>query len=234
MCTRKIFALSTITALIISFSCTEEPLPAGLVLKMKTFSGGDGTTEIIRFMIGIADVELETKEENELEIENREENINELLEFRGPFKINLITGESAPEAGRAIVNQVDFDEIEIKLGAFLDKGKTLDLAFNKNGKSYEISTKIAVLEIELIQPETQSLKRNILTDLLIQLKQDDFIAGLDLSGVLPDTDGIYRINEETYPILTEKINELLKKSFQGGTDSDRDGVIDGNKADVSA
>lgn len=224
---KKSIILMTISACVGLTSCTEETLPAGLVLDFKAAASGDSTgIEITEFKIGVMDVELETEEENALEAENREENLNELIEFSGSFKVDLIKGESAPEFGRAIVNQVAFNEIEIKLGAVLDGGKTLLLSYNFEGKKYEISTEISVLEIEVLQTRELFLKRNVLNKLIIRLKERDLIEGLNLSSVLRDKDGIYRISEETYPDIVNDLTELLKTSFEGGLDQDRDGKID--------
>ena len=217
-----------VTAVALLTACSEDPLPAGLILDFKAVSTNDSTgVEINSFMLGIADVELETEDENALEVENREENINELIEFKGPYKLNLITGESAPEFGRAIVNQISFREIEIKLGAALDGGNTFFLSYKLDGKEIEVSTEINILEIELLQPQDLMLKRNVLNTLIVRLNQDAVFDALNLSAVLPDTDGVYRINDETYPDITESLKEVLKTSFQAGLDLNKDGEIDG-------
>jgi len=59
------------------------------------------------------------------------------------------------------------------------------------------------------------------------LNQDAVFDALNLSAVLPDTDGVYRINDETYPDITESLKEVLKTSFQAGLDLNKDGEIDG-------
>ena len=220
-------------------SCGDEPLPGGLILDMKAVGSQSSIgarrsatgMEFSKIMIGLVKLELETENENEQERERGEEDLDEEIEFKGPYKVNLITGESAPEFGKSLTAPGVYTEIEFKLGPVLDQGKTIDMAFTMDGKNYEITSEIDRLEIELEQSEGFKVEENLLNTVLVQINLDILFANVDLSSATADQDGVIRINEESNASILEALLDAFDDSCDGGKDEDDDDKIDGKDDD---
>ena len=220
-------------------ACNDDPLPAGIVLEMKAVTAQNtvngrqsaGGLEFTKIMVGLTKLEFETEEENEEEDKRGEEDFQEEVEFKGPFKVDLISGTSAPEFGQALTDPGIYDEIEFKFGPVLDGGKTIDIAFSFEGEQYEISSKAEKLEFELEQTEGLKIDENILTTILVLIDMDVLFENVNLTGAVADSDGIIRINEGSNAIILEALLASFEDSCDGGKDDDKDDRIDGKEDD---
>ena len=226
-------------------ACNDDTLPAGIVLEMKavtTQSAVNGRQsasglEFTKIMVGLTKLEFETEEENEEEDKRGEEDFQEEVEFKGPFKVDLISGTSAPEFGQALTDPGIYDEIEFKFGPVLEGGKTIDIAFSFEGKQYEISSKAEKLEFELEQTEGLKIDENILTTILVLIDMDMLIDSLfkEIEELeeepVADDDGVIRINEGSNAIILEALLASFEDSCDGGKDDDKDDRIDGKDDD---
>lgn len=226
--------LSVILFFSLLICCGDDPLPGGLILEMKAVTSESSINarksasgmEFSKIMIGLMKLELETEDENEKERERGEEDLNEKIEFEGPFKVNLITGESAPGFGQILTDPGVYSEIEFKLGPVLDEGKTIEIVFTLDGKQYEITSEIDRLEIELEQVDGFKVDENLLNTVLVQIDLDTLFANVDLSSATADQDGVIRINEESNSSILEALLGAFDDSCDGGKDDDGDDKID--------
>ena len=236
---KTIHSLLFLTTLFVLTACNDDTLPAGIVLEMKavtTQSAVNGRQsasglEFTKIMVGLTKLEFETEEENEEEDKRGEEDFQEEVEFKGPFKVDLISGTSAPEFGQALTDPGIYDEIEFKFGPVLEGGKTIDIAFSFEGKQYEISSKAEKLEFELEQTEGLKIDENILTTILVLIDMDVLFENVNLAGAVADSDGVIRINEASNAIILEALLASFEDSCDGGKDDDKDDRIDGKDDD---
>ena len=228
--------LATLTVLT---ACNDDPLPGGVVLEMKAVTTPNAVNgrqsasglEFTKIMVGLTKLEFETEEENEEEDNRGEEDFQEEVEFKGPFKVDLISGTSAPEFGQALTDPGIYDEIEFKFGAVLDGGKTIDIAFTFEGKEYEVSSKAEKLEFEIEQPNGLKIDENLLTTILVLIDMNVLFENINLAGAVADNDGIIRINEESNASILEALLASFEDSCDGGRDDDKDDRIDGKEDD---
>lgn len=226
-----IFPLILISALL---SCEEEALPSGIVLNIYNDStshqndstGSSAGLIFSKAMIGLIDVELENKEEHDQEAIARGEDVRDLVEYEGPYKIDLITNSSAPELGQRLLKSGNYHDLELKLGRTLNGNKTIDLHFEQNGKKFEISSASDTVEIELIRPEKFKLTQNKLSRLLVVVNLHLLIQSTDLTNAVTDADGIVRINEESNNSVMIAFLKALFTAVDAGKDDNRDGKID--------
>ena len=140
--------------------------------------------------------------------------------------MNLLAGSSDPAFGFANFSPGNYDNVEFKLSPVLPGGKTILIRFIHAQTQFELST---TREFEL---EVEGLSGLDLTDagravnLLVLLDLDRLFAGITFDALVPDNDGVVRINDDANSGLLESILNNLDDACEAGEDRDKDGEID--------
>jgi len=230
-------------------SCTTDPGLASISLEMKattslsTINAGGRVMntglEFTDVIIGVAELEFETLEENDAEdsgdgIEDNDgdgEDDNEEIEFEGEFTVDLITGVSTPDFGETTIAPGLYEEMEMELEPFLEGGLSMFVAFNytpdgaTEAVRYEYSND-QELEFEIENEAGFFLDESTLNQMLILIDLDAMFTGIDLNSATADVDGIVRINGTSNTDLATLIAQNLDSIMEGGEDDDDDGEFD--------
>ena len=237
----KMIALTLVISLgLILESCTSDPGLANVNLDMKavttlsTINAGGRVVniglEFTEVIIGVAEMEFETLEENEAEDSDGEDD-NEEIEFEGEFTVDLITGVSTPDFGETTIAPGLYEEMEMELEPFLEGGLSMFVAFNytpdgaTEAVRYEYSND-QELEFEIENEAGFQLDDTSLNQMLILIDLDAMFAGIDLNTATVDADGVVRINGTTNTDLASIIAQNLDSIMEGGEDDDDDGEFD--------
>lgn len=233
-------------SLVIQSCSNNEPGLADVRLEMKattglsTINGRMAETGLVftDIMVGVTEIEFETKEENEYEdgddYEDEDddgEDDNEEIEFEGKYVVDLIAGTSTPDFGIADIKPGLYEEIEIEMGPILDGGLTIFIAFDytpdgaTEAMKFEFYTS-AELEFEIEDENGFLLDEGAINQMLVLMDLDALFAELDFSGVTADADGIVRINSNSNVALAAQIILNLGEAMDCGEDEDNDGEID--------
>lgn len=195
--------------------------------------------EFTDVIIGVAELEFETLEENDAEdsgdgIEDNDgdgEDDNEEIEFEGEFTVDLITGVSTPDFGETTIAPGLYEEMEMELEPFLEGGLSMFVAFNytpdgaTEAVRYEYSND-QELEFEIENEAGFFLDESTLNQMLILIDLDAMFTGIDLNSATADVDGIVRINGTSNTDLATLIAQNLDSIMEGGEDDDDDGEFD--------
>ena len=189
-------------------------------------------------MLGVTEIEFETLEENNHESnddfddeDDDGEDDDEEIEFEGNFIVDLIAGTSTPDFGIADVVPGIYEEIEIELGAILDDGNSLFIAFDftpdgaTEAVRYEFSTN-AELKFEIEHDDGFLIDQGAVNQMLILIDLDLLFAELDLNSAVADVDGVVRINPNSNTDLAYQLAQNLYEAMDGGEDEDGDGEFD--------
>jgi hypothetical protein len=149
----KFLALAIIGSLWMSSCGNDEPKAKGVAIEMKAISnnstfkssGRTATSSTASrknggfgfvygtVMLGVKNIEFETSAEDDAEKAKGGEDLNESLEFAGPYAVDLITGKSTPALDLSSVKNATYDELEIALGPVLPDGNTITISFEFPG-----------------------------------------------------------------------------------------------------
>lgn len=194
-------------------------------------SGRTASTGLIftEVLLGVTKLEFETDAENENEDQNGE-SIDEEVEYRGEFVVDLINGTSTPDLGTSNSAPGMYNELEIEVGPILTGGNSIFIAFKVPGSTDTLKVEYSTaddVEFEIEREAGFQLDPGALNQMLVLLNLDLLFEGIDFNQATVDTDGIIRINNNSNPSLATLVSAKLDDAFEAGEDDDDDGEIDG-------
>lgn len=153
------------------------------------------------------------------------------IEYEGNFIVDLLNGTSDPDFGIANVIPGTYKEIEVKISPILDDGNSIIIAFTYQTEDMTEPVKLEFtsnkeLKFEIEHHSGIQLDGNTLNQVLILFDLDKFFAGIELTQVNVDDDGIIRINSVSNTHIYSFIWENLDSAFEAGEDDDDDDEFD--------
>jgi hypothetical protein len=239
----SIFLAGALFFFITGCDSSEDPALSSVSMKMTAKASQSGidpngrmaatdTLIFTDFLLGITELEFETPEENEDEVD---ENGNEIesedkdIEFEGVFIVDLLKGTSNPDFGIAALAPGKYSEIEMEMEAVLDNSSTITIKATKvtdNVEQFIEFTTDDDFELEIERSEGFYLTEGSLHQILMVIDLDALFTGVDFSNATADNDGVIRINENSNTQLAEIIKNNLEGAFEAGEDDDDDDEID--------
>lgn len=229
----KMIAFALLTTVMLWSCSDDDPKLQGVAFKMKATTtsstispNGRGMNSTYTFKearVGVSQVEFEHDDDddsgNDFEIE-----------FKGKYLVDLIAGTSNPEFGVSTIAPGVYDEVEVKLGKFLEGGNSVFVSFTYQPDGgdpiqVEFSTK-AELEIEIEYSNGFTIQPDVLSTVLVLLDLDELLASVDLSEANMDEDGVIRINQNSNANLAQLIVSNFDDACKSGYDNDDDDEFD--------
>ena len=173
-------------------------------------------TEVIA---GVTEIELETLEEKNQEAANGYEDEDDEIEFEGNFIVNLLTGTSDPDFGLSEILPGIYEEVEVSFENILEDNNSLIAKFYKvtDGSPDTTFVEFATeeeFEIEIEDDEEGFVLDNgTITSIFVTLDLDVLFGAIDLNSLIPDQDGVIRINEDSNSEVMENIIDKLEEAL---------------------
>lgn len=193
--------------------------------------------EFTQFLVGVTEIEFETLEEQEEELDgngNEIERDDEEIEYEGVFVVDLLNGTSNPEFGFADLAGGLYEEIEVEMEPVLSDGNSIVISANytSGDMQYQVEfTSNEEFEFEIEKENGFMLSTTSLSQILIVIDLDLLFQGVDLGAASIDADNVIRINDSSNSGLKSLIESNLNTAFEAGEDDDDDGEIDDDNDD---
>ncbi|GAP68992.1 hypothetical protein BA6E_106134 [Bacteroidales bacterium 6E] len=133
--------------------------------------------------------------------------------FKGPYVINLLTGNAEPPIDWTAILPGMYKEIEVETEDVLEGGNSIIIKGNitlsdLSVTPFEFMTDDDI-EIEIEDDYGFTISLGLLNDLLVTFNLSDLFDKIDLSHVEVGEDGVLRFNDE----MNEEITELLEEAL---------------------
>jgi len=215
--------------------------------------------EFTQVLIGVTEIEFESKDgdhdgadyesndgkdddsddngidsEDENEDKNGNHDDNE-IEFKGQFTVDLLNGTSDPDFGVAEVLPGTYKEVKVKVSPIMADGNSIFIKLTYTDEGMDpVTVEISTTKEFKLKIENKSgiqLDGNALNQVLVLVDLDQLLAGLDLSTLEADSDGVIRINETMNSTVLSQIWSQVKHAFKAGEDHDHNDEIDDDHSD---
>lgn len=184
------------------------------------------------FLLGVTELEFETQEEDEDEVDENGDEIereDEDIEFEGVFVVDLLNGTSNPDFGIAVLAPGKYSEIEMEMEPVLEGDITISIKATKVTDNVEQAIEFTSnddFELEIEPAGGFYLTQGSLHQILMVIDLDALFTGVDFTSATADSDGVIRINETSNSSLADIIENNLEDALEAGEDDDDDDEID--------
>ena len=182
-------------------------------------------------LIGVTELEFETLEEEDDEMDDNGEEIevDDEVEYEGVFVVDVLNGTSNPDFGIATLAPGLYEEIEMEMEPVLPGNHTISIeaTFINGDTQYPVVfTSGEDFELEIENDNGFMLSEGSLVDILVVIDLDALFSGIDLTQASVDQDGTIYINSSSNASMASTIENNFEAALEAGEDEDDDDEID--------